>query len=505
LSSLLLTGFFSFAQPTIEWSKSLGGSLQDAGNGVQLTSDGGYIAYGFANSLDGDVVGNHSVNTASDAWIVKLTANGTMEWQKCLGGTAYEEANGLVETSDGGFLVAGYTGSNNNGDVSGFHGNVDAWLVKLASDGTIEWQHCYGGTGEDVAMDIKTTADGGYVFCGRSNSDDGDASGGQGNLDYWVVKLDSTGTIEWQKMMGGTSIDRAEYIEQSSDGGYIITGYTSSSDGNVTGFQGNEDYWVVKLSSTGTLEWEKSLGGTGYDESFCIKETLEGGFILAGLVTSADGDVTGSHGNGEAWIVKLSATGSLQWQKPLGGTGYDYATAIDLTSDGGYIVGGNSNSGDGDASGPHGGYDLWLVKLNNTGTIEWQKMLGGASTDQTASKAIYETADNGFIMTGFSSSTDGDLTANAGEADAWVVKLAAPASISENNLEKEFQLVPNPATDLITVTTEKELLITVRSLLGEQLFLKTVQGKTSIDISSLPSGVYLISTSNGETMHFIKQ
>lgn len=504
LSSFLLTGFFSFAQPTIEWSKSFGGSLQDIGDGIQITSDGGYIVYGFANSLDGDVVGNHSINTASDAWIVKLSANGTLEWQKALGGTAYEEATSLVETSDGGFLFAGYAGSNNNGDVSGFHGNVDAWLVKLSSDGTIEWQHCYGGGGEDVAMDIKATDDGGYVFCGRSNSNDGDASGGQGNLDYWVVKIDATGTIEWQKMMGGTAVDRAEYIEPTTDGGYIITGYTSSSDGDITGFQGNEDIWVVKLSSTGTLEWQKSLGGTGYDESFCIKQTVEGGFILAGLITSADGDVSGYHGGGDAWVVKLSATGTMEWQKALGGAGFDNATAINTTSDGGFIIQGNSNSGDGDASGPHGGYDFWIVKMDNTGIIEWQKMLGGSGTDQTLSKEIHETADHGFIMTGFSESINGDLTTNYGQADIWVVKLSAPAGISSNTMNNALQVSPNPATDFITISTESQTEITLSTLIGELLFTQSIIGKTIIDISTYPSGVYLLSNENGETIRFVK-
>lgn len=505
LSSFLLTGLLSFAQPTIEWSKSYGGSLQDGGDGIQITSDGGYVVYGFANSLDGDVVGNHSINTASDAWVVKLSSNGIIEWQKALGGTAYEEATSLVETNDGGFLVAGYTGSINNGDVSGFHGNVDAWLVKLANDGTIEWQHCYGGSGEDVAGDIKPTDDGGYVFCGRSNSNDGDVSGGQGNLDYWVVKIDATGAIEWQKMMGGTAVERAEYIEQTTDGGYIITGYTSSSDGDVTGFQGNEDVWVVKLSSTGTMEWQKSLGGTGYDESFSIKQTVEGGFILAGLITSTDGDITGNHGSGDAWIVKLSATGVIEWQKACGGTGYDYATAINLTSDGGYIFAGNSNSGDGDVSGPHGGYDFWFVKTNNTGTIEWQKMLGGSGTDQTQSKEIHETTDNGFIMTGFSESINGDLASNYGQADIWVVKLSAPAGISSNTMNNLIHISPNPATDKITISAESQTEITLSTLLGEQLFTQSIFGETSIDISTFPSGVYLLSTENGETSRFVKE
>ena len=183
----------------------------------------------------------------------------------------------------------------------------------------IQWAKCYGGSEYDAALSIQQTTDGGYIVAGLSLSNDNDVSGNHGGEDYWIVKLTSTGSIEWQKSLGGSGEDRASSVIQTTDGGYIIAGTSNSNDGDVSGNHGRDDYWIVKLSSTGILEWQKSLGGSGDDDANSIQQTTDGGYIIAGGSNSNDGDVSGNHGSDDYWIVKLAPSGSIEWQKSLGG------------------------------------------------------------------------------------------------------------------------------------------------------------------------------------------
>ena len=344
-----------------------------------------------------------------------------IEWQKCLGGTADDFANSIQQTSDGGFIVAGETRSN-DGDVSGNHGKSDAWVVKLNSLGDILWKKCLGGTGNDYARSIQQISDGGFILTGYTNSNNGDVSGNNGYYDAWVVKLNSSGDILWQKCLGGTYDDYARSIQQTSDTGFILAGYTFSNDGDVSGNHGFGDAWVVKLNSSGDIIWQKCFGGTNEDYAYSIQQTSNGGFIVAGSTNSNNGDVSGYHGYFDYWVVKLNSSGDIEWQKCLGGTNNDYANSIQQTSDGGFIVAGYTESNDGDVSGYHGGdYDAWVVKLNSSGDILWQKCLGGTIDDRAYS--IQQTSDGGFIVAGFTVSNDGDVSGNHGASDAWVVKL----------------------------------------------------------------------------------
>jgi gliding motility-associated-like protein len=421
--NILTTLFFCFSfflaicQPTIQWQKSLGGSDNDYGGPVQQTNDGGFIVTGRSFSNDGDVSGNHG---EADLWVVKLNNTGTIEWQKSLGGTDREIAYSIQQTVDGGYIVAGFSRSN-DGDVSGNHGNADFWVVKLSSVGTIEWQKSLGGSLDDYAYSILQTNDGGYIVAGFSNSNDGDVSGNHGGNDFWVVKLNDTGTIEWQKSLGGSTEDIGAFMQQTSDGGYILSGTSLSNDGDVSGNHNAQDCWVVKLTSLGTIEWQKSLGGSLADSGGPIQQTNDGGYILSGFSSSNDGDVSGNHGDIDYWIVKLTNMGTIEWQKSLGGAGYDHLISMQETIGGGYILAGYSNSNDGDVSGNHGLTDYWLVKLNNIGTIEWQKSLGGSGVEYAAS--VLFTDDDGYILTGPTSSNDFDVSDNNGISDYWVVKL----------------------------------------------------------------------------------
>ncbi len=416
---------FTSSPPSIEWQKSLGGSSTDYARSIQQTSDGGYIVAGYSASMDGDVTGNHG----GDFWIVKLNSGGSIQWQKSLGGSTFDGASSIQQTNDGGYIVAGWSRSN-DGDVTGHHGSTDStdlWIVKLNSGGSIEWQKCFGGSAHDGASSIQQTSDGGYIIAASADSKDGDVTGHHGYDDYWIVKLNSGGAIEWQKSLGGSSGDYARSIQQTSDGSYIVAGSSNSKDGDVTGSHGISDYWIVKLNSGGSIQWQKSLGGSNIDAAESIQQTSDGGYIVAGLSRSIDGDVTGHHGSSDSidyWIVKLNSDGAIRWQKSIGGSRSDIAYSIQQTSDGGYIVAGESDSHDGDVTGNLGNIDSWIVKLSSGGAIEWQKSLGGSNGDYAHS--ILQTSDGGYILAGESYSNDGDVTGNHRGYDFWIVKLKFP-------------------------------------------------------------------------------
>lgn len=478
IASILLSGATrTLAQthqaPAIEWQKSLGGGGDEGAHSIQQTSDGGFIVAGWSLSNDSDVTGNHG---REDYWIVRLTSTGAVEWQKSLGGSYDDRAHSIQQTNDGGFIVAGESWSNDS-DVTGHHGSTnytdDYWIVRLSSAGDIQWQKSLGGSRDDQANSIQQTNDGGFIVAGSSGSSDGDVTGHHGDSttsDYWIVKLTSVGNIEWQKSLGGNRDDWATSIQQTSDSGFVVAGYSTSNDGDVTGNHGGRDYSIIKLTSAGNIEWQKSLGGSGEDEAQSIRQTRDGGFVVSGWSWSYDGDVTENHGERDYWIVKLSSTGYVEWQKSLGGSSDDYASSIQQTRDGGFIVAGRSYSNNGDVTGHHGSAiitDCWIVKLSGAGVIEWEKSLGGNDFD--LADAIQQTSDGGFVLAGSSNSTDGDVTGNHGGHDYWIVKLAPEASGVASDMKQaavSLECYPNPFGTIAHITAPGARSVSIVNSLG---------------------------------------
>ncbi len=496
---VILIQLNSFSQPAIQWQKTLGGSFDEYGFNIQQTADEGYIVAGMTNSTDGDVTGNHG---DYDYWIVKLRATGTIQWQKTLGGSAEDYAFSIQQTADGGYIVAGMTNST-DGDVTENHGSYDCWIVKLNATGTIQWQKTFGGSFEDAALSIQQTTDGGYIVASYTGSTDGDVSGNHGDYDYWIVKLNATGTIQWEKTLGGTAADFAFSIQQTTDGGYIVGGYTGSGDGDVTENHGSYDYWIVKLNATGTIQWQKTLGGTYFDEAQSIQQTADGGYIVAGNTDSADGDVSGYHGSYDYWVVKLNATGAVQWQKALGGFNDDKATSIQQTKDGGYIVAGWTYSTDGDVIRNNSDYDYvgndyWIVKLNATGTITWQKALGGFNDDVATS--IQQTKDGGYVVAGWTYLIDGYVAENQRSYDYLIVKLEA-GSLSTSSFQQEnIVIYPNPAKSTLNLQFPNDILIDkiiIIDLTGK-IIIEQTKNTTQVNTEGLASGMYLIQAISGE-------
>ncbi len=362
---------------------------------VRQTPDGGYVVVGGMNSSE--IPGYHRY---LDFWIVRLDRDGSTMWLKALGGSWSEEARSVELDPDGGYVIAGYTFSG-DGDVPGNHGNRDFWIVKLNSGGYIvEWSVNLGGSNIDHPMSIRRALDGGYVAVGYTYSSDGDVSGMHGFSDFWVVRFSGEGDVLWKKCLGGGHADEGFSVDRTSDGGYVVAGYTYSNDGDVSGNHGLSDMWVVKLKRNGDIEWERSIGGSGRDEAFSIQQTSDGGYVVVGYTRSDDFDAYGSgyHGSADVWVVKLDSDGKIEWQRAFGGFEEDVAYSVHQTFDGGYILAGYTYSNDGDVSELHSGKDSWLFKIDSEGNLEWDMVLDFSGDNQIES--VRQTEDGGFVISG---------------------------------------------------------------------------------------------------------
>jgi hypothetical protein len=448
LNTLLLylvfaASYSSFGQvEPIEWEQSYGGSLLDEVGSIRQTSDGGYIIAGETSSSDYDISSNNGMH---DFWLIKIDGNSTLSWEKTFGGTQMEKAHSVEQTFDGGYIIAGES-SSSDGDVTTNNGDRDFWIVKVNSTGNLIWQKSFGGSDWESAQSVQQTQDGGFIVAGESLSSDGDVTGNHGDMDCWVLKLDTAGNLIWQQSLGGNDWDSAESIQQTTDGGYIIAGSSESSDGDVTLNQGEKDYWIVKLDANGLIEWEQSYGGTEWDTSHSIQQTTDGGYIIAGESKSDDGhveNVASNHekhgGNRDFWVVKIDSIGTIEWEKLYGGTDWDAAHSAQQTADGGYIVLGYSNSDDDDVTVNNGNWDYWIIKLNSTGDLVWEKSLGGSFHDIGVTMQV--TNDGGCILAGNAWSNDSDVSMNYGANDIWVVKLGPSLAVEELLMSAEKKLV----------------------------------------------------------------
>ena len=344
-----------------------------------------------------------------------------IEWQRCLGGSGAEDARDIAITSDNGFVVIGSTNSV-DGDVSGFHGgSSDYWVVKLNEQGLIEWQRTLGGSNSDSGCGIAATEDGGCIVIGNSRSTDGDVSGNHGWSDVWVVKLSVSGTVEWQRSYGGSETDTGYGILELTDGGYIFAGETNSVDGDVSANLGSTDVWVVRIDQVGEILWERSYGGNSFDVAFALDHGLGDTIIVAGYTTSATDDVSTPLGIEDQWVIAISSTdGNLYWERSIGGTGYDVAGGVTGCSDGGAMVVGWSTSTTGDAQGNHGQFDILAARLGAQGQVQWSRVYGGTGSEKCS--AVLQQADGGFLFGARTNSEDGDVVGEPQLDDVWLFR-----------------------------------------------------------------------------------
>lgn len=415
----------SAAIQEIEFTNTYGGSKNESAQSVINTSDGGYAVLGFTQSNDGDV--KNKTNESFDYWLLKFDSNNTLQWQKTYGGTDDDRGSSVIQTSDGGYAILGYTKSN-DGNVTQNAGAHDFWILKLDTTGNIVWQKTFGFAGADQGNALIQTKDNGYLITGVL---DVSASGGQGNSksfikkhaggDYWAIKLDATGNKQWSKFYGGTFTDTPYSVIQTEDNGYIIVGSSDSNDVDIKNNKGSYDFWIVKISEAGTLVWEKSFGGSEIDEARGISNTNDGNYVIVGDTRSNDADVKNNNGAADLWVIKISPQGELIWGKTIGGTSFDVARSISKTKDNGFLISGSSRSSDGDVAKNNGQNDAWVLKIDANANLNWQKTVGGSDID-FAFDAV-ERNDNSIIVVGETSSLDADVPENKGFTDLLIFKI----------------------------------------------------------------------------------
>ncbi len=421
--SLATVTIYAFAFPSSlgspVWSRTFGGAGDEWAFSVIQTGDGGYALTGYTNSTG---AGN------MDAWLVKTDSSGNELWSKTYGGIGYEWASSVIQTGDGGYVLAGTTNSSRDG-------NYDFWLVKTDSLGNQQWNKTYGGAYNDYPCSVVQTIDGGYVLAGFINSlgDGGFSFSGfrdvfiVGNADVWLVKTDSSGNQLWNKTFGGLNDDGAFSLIQTSDGGYALTGNTYSFSAGK-----NSDFWLIKTDSFGNELWNKTYGGPRDDFGCFGIQTSDGGYALTGITNSS------GYGREDVWLIKTDSSGNVVWNTIYGGTQNDEAYSVSQTEDEGYILAG-STYGFG-----AGLWDAWIIKTDSRGNFLWRQTYGGNADDQATCLII--DGDGDFVLSGATNSF------GAGCWDAWLLKISSVAQSPIANLSfTPFALVSLILISIVTM------------------------------------------------------
>ncbi|PZX92029.1 T9SS C-terminal target domain-containing protein [Flavobacterium aquariorum] len=532
---LLLLLFYSCLTQSqdILWEKSYGGLHADYLFDAQATADYGFILAGSSLS---DKTGNKSENNHGDLdyWVWKMNEKGDLDWQKSLGGSGFDLLQSIKNTKDGGFILAGT--SNSPQTPKGAIGNkkenckgiTDFWVIKLNAKGEEQWQKTIGGSGQDELLCAFQTSDGGYMLGGSSNSTlnpktDITEKGTidvkpdltakiekcRGNMDYWIVKLDNTGAVQWQKTYGGEYADVLRSMEQTVDGGYILGGYSNSSRSGDKTEENNGigDYWILKIDNLGTIEWQKAYGGNGDNQLYVIHQTTDGGYIAGGNSNSTTqlSFKGGTVSNGtDYWVLKMDEKGDVVWSKTYNFGKVDILTSMIENEDHTFLIGGyaQSESDQGTKGGlqllkvsgdKEGINDYIALKISDTGEELWKKTVGSKGEDIL--RKLIETRDGGYLLAGTSNSKSSkDKNSTIGGNDFWVVKLKDKKKPEE--VKVNIEAFPNPTstfTNIIIGYDFEQGTASVYDLLGRQLQQFEINSRTvPIDLTGYPEGIYVV-------------
>lgn len=485
---------FLFSQPAIEWQHTYGGSQDDIGPVVIQTSDNGLLTAGSTQSDDIDISGSHGYY---DIWAVKTDASGNIAWQKCYGGSQGEFINYALQSIDGNYFLLGSSQSS-DGDLTLNKGYADVWILKISPSGDIIWQKTYGGSSNEEGNYMLETSDGHLWVIGKTESSDGDITTNQGLTDLWLLNLDSDGSLIQQKTFGGTHDDYGVSISETDSSQFIIAGYSYSDDGDITShYLTTEkcDYVALKINSSADLVWVKNYGGNENDNLTGMLNAYDG-FLLYGISDSDNGDITGSHGLLDGWMIKINSNGLVLWQKSVGGSNNDYISKIVQCTDAYLYAAGTTYSSDGDIILNKGEADCWLLKLDPSGPLQWSTTFGGAFTEYASSLVLFNDANA--VMAASTYSSDGDITNNNGLFDYWIIKTENLAAISDTLIvETNLVVCPNPASDflnIISFNSNSNSTIQIIDMNGRIIFYKEFDNlfTKTIDISTLSSGIYTL-------------
>ena len=409
---ILYMPLISYPQCNILWESNYGGSESDVLSNMITTESNGYLISGFSSSNSDDVSNNYG---DSDIWLVEIDDQGLIVWEKNYGGSDSDISNPncLLEFSDGGYIFSG-TSTSSDGDITTSGGFAYHWLVKIDNQGQIEWEKTYNAEFDfdnNFSL-INSSNDSGFLICGYKNYS-------IGNNDYQIIRINELGSILWEKSYGGSEDDKLQTAITKSNGGYLLGGYSTSNDGDISENYGNEDIWLVNLDIDGNIIWEQNYGGSGQEMIRKIIE-VDDGYILIGTTNSNDFDVTNNFGEHDIWVVKIGFDGNIILENNFGGSAYDSGADL-MTTQNGFILVCNSYSSNQDFDKNFGLSDGWLVNVNNSIEIIWKQNFGGVGTD--AFNTILQDNNGDFIIGGVSDLASNDVSNNYGLYDYWVLKL----------------------------------------------------------------------------------
>ncbi|MBL7963803.1 MAG: T9SS type A sorting domain-containing protein [Flavobacteriales bacterium] len=494
--------------PSILWQNAIGGSQEDGIMGMTACPDGGYILVGTTQSTDGDLSANQGMR---DYLICKLNSIGEVQWIRNYGGSSTDMAMNVLVADDGGYFIVGNS-SSTNGDFTGVsYGFTDVWVLKIDASGVIEWQRNYGGTNGDTVSDALMASNGDCILVGGTSSNDGNLSGNHGDVDFWVLRIDSFGEVQWSRCYGGSAYDAAQGIIESADGGFVIGGGTLSNNGDVTGNHGGYDCWIVKVNGNGDIQWQQTFGGSGFESISDVAELTSGDIVAVGSTESLDGDVGGVAGLRDVWVVRASASGALLWQNTYGGSFDESAFTVVETEFGGYVIGGTTSSNDGDVVGSNGQRDFWLFELSDENVMLWQGCYGGSADDN--GQVLLVDGVDGYCFAGTTASTDGDVVGGMGVTDAWIIKVdQQQSSISDYSMvANQLRVYPNPVLDILYVELgnycEESTSVDVYDaqmtlVVNVGHYTSSLCEHSEIDISALNPGMYYVRVSKKDGEYY---
>src|SRR5690625_3190943 len=423
------TAITAVFEETLCCIKTYGGSMGTWGTGLVSSDDGGYLVTGGTWSDDGIFEGMKYANPTT--YVIKLDSDGNREWVKTYDSAgSLHGGNDIINTSNSNYGIITYASGDGRQD--------DFDIIKIDSSGNMEWLTPYYGGEYKSARQIYKAEDGGFVVIGSINTSMGDFTGSGAtwsSAKVFVAKVDTNGDKSWLEFYGGSGNDYGSSIIHSHNGGYIITGYTTSEDEDFDMRVGDgdsySDIFVIELDASGGVQWVNTYGGSNHDGAASVIKTEKDGYLVIGSTSSNDGDFegVGVSSYSSIFLLKLDSDGNKQWVKTFGGSEYDSYSTIIQTQDGGYAITGSINSTDGDFSGLKEG-DIFILKTDPIGNMDWIRTFGGSNSQNV--RAIIEDNDGNLVLTGSTRSDDGDfLNATDGTQKMLFIKLD-----SEGNLHR---------------------------------------------------------------------
>jgi hypothetical protein len=500
-----------FGQET--WVKTFGGSGSETGRSIAKTTNGGYVLTGETSSNDGDFNG---INKGlSDIFVMKMNYKGDVLWKQTYGGSGEDVSQSITLTKDGGFIVTGWTTSNdidftNTNPLT----NQIVFVIKIDSLGNLEWKRTFGGTGDSRGRSVTLDSNEQIVITGYSNSNQSDFEGlNKGEWDVFVIKLDSDGTTDWIRTYGGSGHEEGRSILVLSDNRLVITGTTTSKDGNYPINKGQQDVFVMCLDSMGNVQWTTTFGGDSYDEGLSAVSTIDNSIIVTGVTAIGNGDFVGigeDRGREDIFLVKVDSDGNIVWKRTFGGGSDDYCSSISVTPNNSFILTGYTTSNEGVFQGlnPRNSQEVFFLHIDSDGNVRNSRVFGGSQREIGTSISTYQ--DDTYLITGQTRSNNGVFSGMLkGVIDVFLFRIDSNGHLySTTSFEEQSTLPclldvsPNPNNSVsninYTLNEPSYIRVEVVDSMGEIVTILTEgmvsigSHRTPLELNGLSSGIYIV-------------